>query len=617
MRATFFEYNVAMRGLFTAQSNLQVISHNLANAAIPGYTRQHTLQRASRPISTGNGRGMYGTGSEVYGIAQIRDAYLDRKFWHQKGIQGEFATKNTQLSLMETVFSELNDSNVLACFNGFFQRLQDLSTTVPDATYRTNVINAAETLAEMVRSNAEALLKQQQDVNREISDVINIINSLGNQIASLNNQIHIYEMDGSNANDLRDQRALLVDTLSEFINVDVKEYDYSSPNNPHNKRYSVLINGYDFVNHTRYNPLMVVPRDGLGPATTTSGFPIPGTPIPKHNEMDPNGLFDIYFAHSGDRFNIYHPALKGTLRGLVDIRDGNNLMTTQWVNTTTGAARNTPPAAADIANYRAMTTNNYKGIPFYMNKLNHMVQTFSRAMNEGLSVTHHPIAGVTGHMHAFDYNGNYNENLFFTYIRSENINGTGHKTDFIELFLIEDNAGNRRTFNPVDPLNPDASVPIDFTLVRNEFGTPVRTLDYSRMTALNFTVNPQLTTASGWQFLACSPDRDQGQSSNSVIIGLQSINSYTSLFREGKLIDFIIGTSDHMSIDKNQAKNFTLNYEEILLQTENQRLSVSGVNINEEVMDMLKYNQQYQALAKLIAVINSIYDIMINRLGAF
>jgi flagellar hook-associated protein 1 FlgK len=322
----------------------------------------------------------------------------------------------------------------------------------------------------------------------------------------------------------------------------VREYDYSTPDNLYNKKFTVMINGYDFVNHTRYEPMAVRPR--------AAGD--------ERNIMDAPGLYDIYFSNSGAQFNIYSTSLKGSLKGLIDIRDGNNELGTV-IDPSTGN------------NY---TTTRYKGIPFYMNKLNTLVRTFARAMNEGLNIDGQPIKGLAvdadgnpqnmvGHLGGYDYEGRLGQ-LLFTYTN---------------------NPDNTTTFN------------------------------YNDLNCRNFTINPILTTAEGWTYLATSSDPAKGESNNDVILDFQKLSSYPSLFKEGKLLDFIIGTSDHMSIDRNQAINFSFSYQEITMQTDNQRLSVSGVDINEEMMAMIKYQQLYQAAAKLINVINSVYDIMINRLG--
>ncbi|MDR2904082.1 MAG: flagellar hook-associated protein FlgK, partial [Clostridiales bacterium] len=104
-------------------------------------------------------------------------------------------------------------------------------------------------------------------------------------------------------------------------------------------------------------------------------------------------------------------------------------------------------------------------------------------------------------------------------------------------------------------------------------------------------------------------------SDNNVILGFISLKDNDSLFREGSLQDYIAGISVELGIDLKQAQNFEKNYTDVTAGIEKQRLSVSGVDINEEMVNMIKYQQQYQAAAKLINAIDSIYDTMINRLG--
>jgi flagellar hook-associated protein FlgK len=312
MRSAFFGLHVAASGLHTARGALNVTSHNIANAEIPGFTRQVAQMSAARPL-VGTGRGMYGTGSQINSVIQIRDHFLDRKFWNQNAISGQFAAVNTHLTFVETVFNQLPNAGVKRTFNSFFSTTQDLTTRAHEPTFRTNVVMNAHTLTEQVRQNAFSLQRQQLDLNREFADVITTINSLGSQLADINRQIHIFERDGSNANDLRDQRALLIDRLSELVNVQVEERDFSRPGVSYDRRMTIMINGYDFVDHTRFSNLELVAREN--PHDPRSGV--------RRNAMDVGGLYDVFFAATGSRFNIHSPVLSGKLRGIVDVRDGN------------------------------------------------------------------------------------------------------------------------------------------------------------------------------------------------------------------------------------------------------------------------------------------------------
>jgi flagellar hook-associated protein 1 FlgK len=223
---SFFELNVASSGLFTAKSALKVVSHNITNAATPGYTRQIAHISARTPLNHYNGKGMIGTGSQVVGIGQIRNFYLDTKFWSASSRLGEHSAKNIQNALLETIFNETEETGFKVQFDRLFATLtKDLSVEAGSLTARLNTVQQANTLATMINSTAAKLVWQQKEVDQEIRSMVNKINTLGETIQSLNRQIYQAEVGGRQANDLRDQRALAVDELSGYVNVDVAEIE--------------------------------------------------------------------------------------------------------------------------------------------------------------------------------------------------------------------------------------------------------------------------------------------------------------------------------------------------------------------------------------------------------
>ena len=591
MRSAFFGFHVASSALFTARANLNVIAHNIANEGIPGFSRQVAQSQASMPLNLRDSRGMYGTGSQVTGIIQIRDHFLDRMFWNQNSVLGQSVARNNNLSFMETVFNDLNNSGVHRSFTDFFARIQNLTGNAGDATFRTAVITQANTLAEMLNHNARALQKQQGDVNREISDTVGIINSLGAQITSLNVQIRIFEQDGSNANDLRDQRALLIDQLSELANISVEEVDFSGPGNPNDRRLSVMLNGYDFVNNDILNRLAVRPRES----------------DERRNEMDIPGLYDISFAN-GSPFNMYSRTLGGALRGLIDIRDGNGGFATEF---------GPPPANAPLH------TNNFAGIPYYMNQLNEMVRTFARAMNEGRNVRWEEMGGTVGHIYAFDASGANTQMMLFDFIDPN----TGLPAVIVEMDasvtppvpVSPNNQGIRRwlTLDANGNLQPEAAFSLTppANVARDQHGNPLFTLCMDGMNALNFRVNPKLMETGGDQLLATTSDFSNPASANDVILGWNVVGTDRSLFREGRLLDFIIATSNRLAVDREQARRFHASYEEITTRTHNLRLSIKDVDVNEEMMNLVRFQTMFTAASRLVNVMDTVYDTLINRLG--
>jgi len=598
--------------LNTARAKLNTVGHNIANAGIHGFSRQATTAQAHQPLHLRDGRGMYGTGSRVTSIVQMRDSFIDRRFWAQQGILGRHSAKTPQLGLIETIFSDLSDSGVLSAFQGFFSRLQEISREAHDLTFRSNTIMAGDTLVNMVRNNAQALQQQQRDINGEIRAVVTEINSLGSQIASLNRQIHEFGFDGSNANDLRDQRALLVDRLSQLVNVEVREKDFSATSGiEHDLRFSVLINGYDFVNHRSHESLRLAPR----PASE------------RRSEFDVPGLYDITFAN-GSPFNIYSRNLGGMLRGLIDVRDGTAGVPTNLIfdgtlpPTFDASQRDTWPEGwrrvfpvslpsgfdeNDRDTWPRYPSSTYRGIPFYIDRLNNMVRTFAQAINDGVDSQNHLIPDSIGHRNGYDLDGNRGLNLFFTWYGVGGGTGNGCLIDGDIPILVER--------DPVTGL-PTTTPP---TPILDANGRHI--FDYSRLNAFNMIMNPNLMADGGGRYLASASSPTIGESNNAVILGRDGtggfigLAQYPRLFREGRLIDFIIATSSHLAIDLQQSLRFEESYTEITIATENQRLSVSGVDMNEESLNMLRFQSLYQANARMIATMNQIYDTLINRLG--
>ncbi|MDR1687567.1 MAG: flagellar hook-associated protein FlgK [Clostridiales bacterium] len=559
MKSSFFEFHVANTALFTARGNLQVTNHNIANAQTEGFSRQYAMQRTNTPINLYNGKGMVGTGSEVYGVGQIRDIYLDKKYWSERAVLGEYTAKQVQLNAVETLFNDFSENGLTGAFNDFFAKMQSLAENSGDPTYRTNLIQSANSIISLVNLQANALRKQQADINTEVKAVLERVNSLGEQIVSLNRQIATNEVDGSKANDLRDARARLVDELSLYVNVEVKEREmnedyaagkYPSPddNNKSEKRFSVSINGYEFVDHFNIAKLECRPKSLYNPDD-------PAALDCAHNEMDELGLYDIYFTN-GSKFNIYSPSLQGELKGLIDLRDGNNTFTD--IKNTRG----------DIISY----DTSYKGIPHYLNRLNDLVRTFARAINEGLDRNGEAMPGVIGHVQ-----------------------------------------GSTRENPPVDGMR-------FFTIASDTPGVDAVTTgpiaDYNELNVFNFIINPEIIN-DPYKIAAANPGADgpSDESDNSVILSLLKIRDNTHLFKEGKLADYINAISSELGIDINQATKFEKNYTDVTTTINNQRLSVSGVDINEEITNMIKYHQLFQASAKLINVINSIYNTLINTVG--
>lgn len=621
IKSAFAELTIATRALTTAQSNIQVNAHNISNAATKGYSRQYTVQSATKPFASGS-VGMWGTGSDVTSVNQIRSVFLDVQFRSKTSILGQYTIKNEQLNITEVTFSALGDSGLTTQIDDFFDTLEELSKEPQSLTTRNNTITSAVSMAEQVSTIGKQLQEQQTSINQEVKTVVDTVNSIGQQIVSLNNQIKIYEMNGSNANDLRDQRNLLVDELSQYVNVKTtevetnKEYDANDPNSGLSvKEFKVQINGYTFIDNDFIDELQCVKRD----ATT------------KVNEMDANGLYDIQFKLTKQEFDIYSDTLTGELKGLIDTRDGNNNTNTMYYDAILGkavmagteTAMPTAPDATDttkypggeidpdyLADYESylsdlskyadvdrsnyttdadfiaavesgvrgsdatgpLTTSTYKGLPHYMNKLNNFIRTLALSVNEGKT---------------FDTSSGYGKN-------AEKVDIDGTNNGLINYYDLEGNEG-------------------ELLFTYQQYGVYQNSgeiEDYTNINFNNFYVNPNLVDDPS--MLAISDSATDGESNANGVLWLIDLKTDSDIFKEGTYQDYLIAMTGELAIAKNQAQNFTDNYSEVVTLTENQRQSVMGVDTNEELVYLTRNQQLYEAAAKLISTINEIYATCVN-----
>ncbi|MCL2416107.1 MAG: flagellar basal body protein, partial [Defluviitaleaceae bacterium] len=273
MNSAFFGLHIATSALNTSRANLHTIGHNIANAETPGFSRQVAVQQASTPLRGSGARGMIGTGSQITTISQIRNVAIDKRFWHQSSVLGQFSKKNEIMALTRGILREREDTEGQGLgfnheFNSIFNRIHQLNVDATSMTNRANLMSAFESLAIHMNNSYASMMQQQIDTNAEIGSMVGIINSLGRQISTLNRQIAGFEMTGANANDLRDQRARLIDELSTYVNIDVQEIETNPDfaagriSDPSQSRREtiILINGSMFVNHTRLEQLEVRQR---------------------------------------------------------------------------------------------------------------------------------------------------------------------------------------------------------------------------------------------------------------------------------------------------------------------------------------------------------------------
>ncbi|PYZ92784.1 flagellar hook-associated protein FlgK [Salipaludibacillus keqinensis] len=227
MLSTFHGLETSRRALSTQQAALHTTGHNIANANTKGYSRQRVnfTQTEAFPNPGFNKPGIpgqLGTGVKAGEIQRVREAFLDMQYRAENNKNGYWDSRHTSLEKMEDIMNEPTEDGLANTLDRFWESLQDLSVNPEDSGARSVVRQRGIAVAETFNYTYNSLEAIQRDYQQQIGVQENQVNSLLNQINKLNSQISSVEPHGMLPNDLYDQRDMLVDELSQFVNIEVE-----------------------------------------------------------------------------------------------------------------------------------------------------------------------------------------------------------------------------------------------------------------------------------------------------------------------------------------------------------------------------------------------------------
>lgn len=614
MPGTFFGLSIGTSGLYASQAGLNTTAHNISNIETEGYSKQVAKQQAASALRVNSSYGMAGTGVNIMGVEQLRDAYYDEKYRTNNTMYGSYSTKEYYMTSIENYFNEVKLEGFTTNFDNMYKAIQELSKNPTDLTVRTQAASYAQSTTEFVNSLSNSLNSIQSECNFEIRNQVNRINSLAQQIAIITKQINTLEVGKTTANDLRDQRNLMVEELSGFANVSVEEKIVGDGVGV--TAYTVKLDNQTLVDTYTFNQLKVVPRET------------------KVNLNDADGLYDIQWA-SGTKLNTQSPTLGGTIQALFEMRDGNNAenfqgkvtaesgdmtITITDTNINSETKLNIPPSGiltiqnreyhyngfavtldedtgnysyefslddeivvdVEDANVKVGPSISYKGIPYYMSELNEFVRTYSKAFND----VHTSGVDLNGDQGLDFFNGRdvtTGENFVFDQAQSEIDNG----------YLFTSKSGYYESLYEGEDFN---------------YGS------YYLMTAKNYGITDEVYTNPN-KFVTTATNTD-GIGNNDIVEKMLALKDDVSMFHQGKPAQFFQTLVAEIGIDTKKTTNFSANQKDILTAVENQRLSICGVDSEEEAMSLIRYQNAYGLSAKAITVMDECFDKLINYMGA-
>ena len=615
MASTFFGLDIAYTGVQAANAKLNTTANNIANVDTKGYTRQEATQVASDALRISQSYGMAGTGVTVTDINQVRNEFYDVKYWQAQTNLGQYDMKMYYMYQIEDYFTDKDTvEGFEPIFSAMFDSLEEVYKQAGTPSTKTQFIGAAGDLCEYFNAQATNLEKLQLGVNEEIKNKVDEINSIAEQIATLNKQINTIEVNHLRANELRDKRNLLIDQLSRIVDVEVRETPiYTTPGGSEKSgiyTYEVSIaGGQILVQGYEYNTLECVARSAEE----------------KVNQSDADGLFEIKWSNTMD-FNLYGANLGGELKGLIEVRDGNN--EEYFHGTTKGVKDNgdgTYTVTIEVPNKDYLTDMNkctlpdsgqltlvntkykysgfefdgtnpptytftikpdvgqaaptifdgkeasvgtkidYQGIPYYQEQMNEWVRIFAKAMND-IEKT------------AVDEEGNPAEVLFTA---KDKVNGT--------------------------------EIKFDDSLADNKYKSSDS--DYYRLTAGNLSINNEMVKdASKFGTTVDIKKGGDAQDVTELLLTVQDDKNKVN-FRGCSAKEFLQCITSDIALSANNAKTFTENYTNINKSVSQTRLSISGVDNDEEALHLVKFQEAYNLSAKVMQIMTEIYDRLILQTG--
>ncbi|MBI3600770.1 MAG: flagellar hook-associated protein FlgK [Nitrospinae bacterium] len=552
--------NIARWALFSQQTAVEVAGHNIANVNTEGYTRQQAVIEASYPIPTTPGQ--IGTGVRVTEIKRAYDNFLGSQINSETNLLGKWTSKEEALSRAEVVFNETTGGGLNKYLTEFWSAWQDLSLNPAGETGRQAVIGKGKLLSDTFNKLSTDLKRIRDDIDKKIVSTVDEINQFTGQVAELNKTIHESEVTGENANDLRDKRELIIKKLAERIDVNYYEDSTNKQAIVYTAKGRPIVTGqYAFqlqaVQNAENAALHDVKWKNVDGTLTDLSSDLTGGNLAGLIEARDSNVqqylkkLDILSASIVKEVNKKHVTGYG-----LDKSTGVNFFNVLSVTTKAGAS-NTGSAtvsSGSLSNPQVAATDNYE-VRFTSSSSYSIYNATQRAssgtftFSSGSAITFFQQKGIT-----------------------VSVSGSASSGDRFVISASENSAGTM---------------------------------------AVNSTVEANTKKIAAAKSEA-SGDGDNalsiGSLQSSLIIG-GSGGAASGTYTFNDYYNAVVGT---VGLDTSTAKDNVKQREAVKLQLENRRENISGVSLDQEMTDLIKFQRAYGAAAKLIGVVDELLTTLLS-----
>jgi len=559
--------NVSKWALLTQELAVSITGHNIANVNTPGFSRQKVTLETQPPINLLAGQ--IGMGVKATEIKRVFDRFLGLQINAETENMGKLGAKSDIMEQVEIIFNESSGLGLNKIMGDFWNAWQDIANNPIGQTERVSLREKGIVMASTFNKIDSDLTQIQKDIDLNISGILPGINLLTKQIAGLNLKIAEVEIDvKQHANDHRDQRDLLLKELAEKIDINFIEDNTG--------QVTVFVTGGKLIVEKG------ITKDLVG-------------------TIDSSGLLDINWSDiGGNLLDITSDISGGKIGGLLEMRDTT---INQFID-------KIDSLAAGIIN--EINKQHILGYDLDGNRGGNLFSSLTATAEDGVNNTGG--ASVTGNdptiydpaiLTRDNYEVEFSSSTTFrirnvtegTYVRNAFINGTAETADSDNAFTYT--SGANILFEGI-------------TVVITGTG-PVTGDTFAVSTTKDAAKNMALNTAiqNDVRKIAAAGDTSPGDNANALAIAaLQdtfNMNNDTITFD-----DFYSALVGEVGVKAESAFRSLDHQESLVMQLENRRESISGVSLDEEMANLIKFEHAYGAAAKLISVVDEMMDIVTN-----
>ncbi|MFP1867834.1 flagellar hook-associated protein FlgK [Lonsdalea quercina] len=544
--------NIASSGLKAANVALSTSSNNISNVYTDGYSKQSVS--LAQNAGTQKPYGTVGNGVSIVSVDRAYDSLVTSQLRAASSNYASTSAYSDQVSQIDNLLSD-SDNSLSTLMSSFFSSLQSLSTNASDSSARQTVISSAQSMVTQFKSTDKYLQDMDSSINSELKTSVSQINTYSKQIADLNEKIVQLGSGSSSANALLDQRDQLITEMSQFVGVTTTTQD---------SMVSVsLANGMTLVQGDKSYDLVTVTSPD-----------------------DPSRVEVAYDNGISDPIQLSADSLEsGSVSGLLTFRTE----TLDSARNQLGLMALTLANSFNTQHKEGVDLDGDVGTDFFSFTQPSVVSNTNNTGSAALTATYSDTTAVK----ASDYTLKYTNGAW-----AVTRNSDGASVDY--------------TSGTDDSGNPTLS--FDGVQVAVS-GTATSGDKFTLNTTSEVISNMSVAITDTAKIAAALNDDSSGESDNRNAAALLALQSSNQVNGNSTFSEAYASLVSEIGVKTQSAETTATTQSSIVDQLTEKQQSISGVNLDEEYVDLQRYQEYYTANAKILSTAGSIFDSLLAAIS--